>query len=451
MLRWTQHCDATHGFSRRTFLQVGGLSLWGLSTPRWLRGLAERNQAQAAPSTPRKAARCILLWTDGGMSNVDTLDMKPDAPAEYRGEFRPVASDVPGMDVCEYLPHMARTMRRVCLLKTIAHTESGDHVAATHYMLTGHPQRPDPTGQPAGATIHPAFGAVVSRQRGWTNDLPPNIQIAGKIYYAGAGYLGSAYDPLVIASDPNAADFRVEDVSIPQPIGLPRTRRRHQMLAQLDSWQRNMDREGGELLERNEFYRQAFELITSPAAKRAFDLNAEPANLRDRYGRTREGQAALLARRLVEAGVPFVTIGSGGWDTHDNNFNRLKKPLLPTLDQAWSALLEDLDERGLLDQTLVVCAGEFGRTPRVNGAAGRDHYAPCNVIGLSGAGVAMGKVIGATDARCEQVVGRSHSTMDYAATLYRLLGVDDSIEYPAEDGRPIRLNNGGRPISEVFA
>ncbi len=186
-------------------------------------------------------------------------------------------------------------------------------------------------------------------------------------------------------------------------------------------------------------------------AKRAFDLNAEPANLRDRYGRTREGQAALLARRLVEAGVPFVTIGSGGWDTHDNNFNRLKKPLLPTLDQAWSALLEDLDERGLLDQTLVVCAGEFGRTPRVNGAAGRDHYAPCNVIGLSGAGVAMGKVIGATDARCEQVVGRSHSTMDYAATLYRLLGVDDSIEYPAEDGRPIRLNNGGRPISEVFA
>jgi uncharacterized protein (DUF1501 family) len=277
--------------------------------------------------------------------------------------------------------------------------------------------------------------------------------------YVGAGYLSSKFDPLTIASDPNAKEFRVEDVSIPNEVGVDRTMRRRRMLDRLDGWQRQIESAmkspnaaavGGDVLDRSEFYRQAFDLITSPAAKQAFELQAEPDALRDRYGRTREGQATLLARRLVEAGVRFVTVGFNGWDTHDKNFVRLKQPLLPTLDQAWSALLEDLSQRGLLDSTLVICAGEFGRTPGVNGAAGRDHYAPCNAVGFSGAGTAMGHTIGKTDGKCTAVVGQSNSTLDYAATIFRLLGIDSSKEYHTEDGRPVQINAGGKPIEGVI-
>ena len=430
------------GVSRRAFLRVGSLSLFGVSLPSWLEAHAGH------PSS--KDVSCILLWTDGGMSNIDTLDMKPEAPAEYRGEFKPISSNVPGTPLCEHLPQMARCMDKVCVVKSIVHPESGDHAAATHYMLTGYPQRSDPTGQPTGSTIYPTFGSVVSREKGWRGGLPPSVMF-GSSHYAGAGYLGSQFDPLMIRSDPNAADFRVEDVSIPDSVGPDRTKRRRRMLDRLDAWQRELEGKTGPLADRHEFYRQAFDLITSPAAKRAFNLHVEPPTLRDRYGRTREGQATLLARRLVEAGVRFVTVSSGGWDTHDNNFTRLKTSLLPRLDQAWSALLEDLAQRRLLDSTLVICAGEFGRTPRVNGAAGRDHFAPTNAVGFSGAGVAIGSTVGKTDAKCEQVVGQQNSTLDYAATIFRLLGIDDTKEYRTEDGRPVLVNNGGTPIDGVIA
>lgn len=443
MLEFSRPIANCDGISRRAYLRVGAVSLFGLALPRYLALLAAEN-ARA------RAMNCILLWTDGGMSNVDTFDMKPDAPVEYRGEFRPISSNVPGIEVCEHLPQMARCMDKVCLIKSIAHTESGDHAAATHYMLTGYPQRPDPTGQPAGSTIYPMFGSVVAKELGWRNSMPPNVQLAGGLNYSGAGYLGSAFNPLMVRNDPNAANFRVDDVSIPEGIGEDRTERRRKMLDRLDLWQRQRERKG-EPASRDEFYRQAFDLITSPTAKKAFLLEEEPSPLRDRYGRTREGQATLLARRLIEAGVRFVTIGFSGWDTHDNNFGRLKKPLLPTLDQAWSALLEDLYQRGLLDSTLVICAGEFGRTPRVNGAAGRDHYAPCNVVGFSGAGIRGGSVVGKTDSKCEQVVGAPHSTMDYAATIYQLLGIDGAKEYQLDDGRPLPINNAGRPIREALS
>jgi hypothetical protein len=433
------------GLSRRAFLRVGSLPFLGVSLPAVLAARAARGEVAA------KDVNCILIWTDGGMSNIDTLDVKPDSPAEYRGEFRPIDTNVAGTIVSEYLPLMARQMDKVCVVKSIAHTESGDHVAATHYMLTGYPQRPDITGQPAGSVVYPSFGSVVSREKGWNRSLPPFVLCGGRHPYGGAGYLGSAFNPLSISADPNAVGFKVEDVTIPDEIGVERTQRRRRMLEKLDAWQRRTDRTAGAVFDRSEFYRQAYDLITSPAAKKAFNLDEEPATLRDRYGRTREGQSALLARRLIEAGVRFVQINSGGWDTHDNNFGRLKTTLLPTLDKAWSGLLEDLSQRGLLDSTVVLCAGEFGRTPRVNGAAGRDHYAPCNAIGISGAGVRMGTTVGQTDSKCEAVVGRSHSTLDYAATLFRLLGIDDTKEYVSEDGRPILINNGGQPIRDVLS
>lgn len=433
-----QNCD---GRSRRDFLTVGGLSLFGLS----LSKLLEARDARSSP----KDVSCILLWTDGGMSNLDTLDMKPEAPVEFRGEFQPIQSNVTEMPICEHLPMMSRSMDKVCVVKSIAHKESGDHAAATHYMLTGYPQRPDPTGQPSGTTIFPAFGSVVAREQGWKNAMPPTVKIGGGMPYSGAGYLGTAFDPLVIGSDPNAANFKVRNVSVAES-RQPRTLRRQRMLQRLDRWQLQKELTGA-IDAKGEFYRQAFDLITSPAAKKAFRIDEEPTQLRDRYGRTREGQATLLARRLVESGVRFVSVAFGGWDTHDKNFERLKKPLLPTLDQAWSALLADLSDRGLLDSTLVICAGEFGRTPKVNGAAGRDHYAPCNAIGFSGAGTAMGTVVGRTDSRCERVVGQTNTTLDYAATVFEILGIDGSKEYHTEDGRPVMLNNGGKPIAGVIA
>lgn len=449
------------GVSRRAFLRVGGLSLFGLN-------LAQALQMRAAE--PQKPMNCILLFTAGGMANMDTLDMKPDSPVEYRGEFKPIETSLPGLQICEHLPLMARYMHKVCQVRSIAHTGS-QHAEAMHFMLTGYPQVPDVNAAPVGSLIYPAIGSLVARQKGWQNGLPPNVQLSSGMAYSGAGYLGSAWNPLSVKSDPSAADFSVEDVTIPGTIGVDRTARRRRMLDRLDSWQKQTEAglaksasavSGAEhivqasaqasvLADRSAFYRQAFDLITSPAAKAAFKIEDEPAALRDKYGRNRGGQSTLLARRLVEAGVRFVTVEFGGWDTHVGNFVSLKKPLLPTLDQAWSALLEDLSQRGLLETTLVICAGEFGRTARVNGGAGRDHWPFANAIGLSGAGVKEGTIVGKTDARCEYVVGQQNSTLDYATTVFRILGIDDTQEYHTEDGRPVLVNNGGQPISGVIS
>ncbi|MGE0609606.1 MAG: DUF1501 domain-containing protein [Pirellulales bacterium] len=433
------------GVSRRAALQVGGLSLLGLSLPRVL-------QAEAAqPSATRKPLNVILLWMGGGPSNIDTFDMKPNAPVEIRGDFSPIESNVAGTPVCEHLPLMARQMDKVCLLKSVTHSESGDHVAAVHYMLTGYPQRPDPSGQPPGALIYPAYGSVVSREQGWQNSLPPYMIISGKAApYTGAGYMGSAYSPLTIKGDPNDPKFSVLDVTIPDAVGADRTARRRNMLAALDRWQKQQDKTVAAIGERNQFYNQAYDLITSPSAKRAFKLDEEDEATRDRYGRTRNGQAALLARRLIEAGTRFVSVETHWWDTHQDNFKTLKTSRLPDLDQWWSALLEDLQQRGLFENTLVAWLGEFGRTPRVNGQAGRDHWGYANAICLSGAGIKMGTTFGETDRNCERPVGTSHTTHDFAATIYKLLGIDCTKEYLTPDGRPVLINYHGTPISQVL-
>lgn len=444
MFQLTQPSRNCEGLSRRAWLQVGSLGLFGMSLPKLLQA------EQAQPAVARKDTNFILLWTNGGLSNIDTLDMKPDAPVEYRGEFEPIASNLPGLSVCEHLPLMSRQMDKVCQVRTIVHGGT-QHSEATHWMLTGYPQVPDVNGAPVGSTVYPCFGSVVSKELGWKNGLPPYVQCApNPMGYSGGGYLGSAYNPLMVKRNPQDKDFSVDDVSIPLQVGAERTERRRRILDRLDDWQRKIDKSPGAVADRGEFYRQAYDLITSPVAKQAFDLSAEPDVLRDRYGRTREGQATLLARRLVESGVRFVAVDFGGYDTHDKNFIRLKDPLLPTLDRAWSTLLTDLSERGMLSNTVVLCAGEFGRTPRVNGAAGRDHWHLTNSIGFSGAGVRMGSIVGATDSKCERVVGRENSTLDYAATIFKLMGIDDTQEYISNDGRPIQINNGGRAIDEVF-
>lgn len=437
----TRKCD---GLTRRAFLRVGSLPFFGLTLSRLL-----ESRARAAGAAKREI-NCILLWCDGGISTIDTLDMKPDAPVEYRGEFKPISTNVPGLTVCEHLPRVARQMDKICQLRTVEHT-GGQHAEACHFMLTGWPQVPDVNAEPVGSTVHPCFGSVVSEQKGWQNGLPPFVQLSsGKIKYHHAGYLGSAYDPLSINNDPNKKDFRVEDVSVPESIGVARMERRRKMLTALDDLQRGLDKSAGAVYYRNEFYQQAYDLITSPAAKEAFRLDKEPDALRDRYGRTREGQATLLARRLVESGVRFVTVEFNGYDTHDKNFIRLKDPLLPTLDQAYSALLADLHDRGRLDDTLVICMGEFGRTPKVNGGAGRDHYPAVNSLCFSGAGVRMGEVIGRTSDKCDRVIGAAHSTHDLAATIYHILGCDPMKEYRTLDNRPIFTTDNGKPVLEIL-
>lgn len=443
MLQLTKLSNTGINPSRRAFLQVGSLGLFGLTLPKLLQA------EQTRPVT--KDTSFILLWTNGGLSAIDTLDMKPEAPVEYRGEFKPIASSLPGATVCEHLPLMSRHMNKVCQVRTIVH-QGTQHSEATHWMQTGYPQVPDVNGAPVGSTVYPCFGSIVSKELHWLNGLPPYVQCAQHpIAYSGGGYLGSAFNPLMVKRNPTDNDFSVDDVSIPAAVGVERTERRRRILERLDQWQRHIDKSSGAIADRNEFYRQAYDLITAPAAKKAFDIRAESDVVRDRYGRTREGQATLLARRLVEAGVRFVTVDFTGYDTHEKNFVSLKDRLLPVLDQAWSALLSDLSERGMLSNTVVLCAGEFGRTPRVNGAAGRDHWHLTNCIGFSGAGIKMGHIVGSTDSRCERVVGREHSTLDYAATIFRILGIDDSQEYVSNDGRPIAINNGGRAIEEVFA
>lgn len=433
----TRRCD---GLSRRRFLQIGGLGYFGLSLPQWL-------QARDGG----KDASCILLWLTGGISTVDALDMKPNASIEYRGEFKPIATRVPGVTVCEHLPLLAQQMQHVCQVRTIVH-EGSQHAEAHHWMLTGWPQIPDVNAEPAGVVVNPCYASVVAEQKGWRNNLPPAVQLSGgQIGYHHSGYLSSEFNPLHVKADPNAANFRVEDLSPSAVVTEQRQARRRQLLSELDDLQRLTDRNAGAVFERNRFVQQAYDLMTAPAAKEAFRIDREPAALRDRYGRNRAGQATLLARRLVEAGVRFITVEFDGYDTHDRNFERLKSPLLPTLDQAYSTLLADLSERGLLDSTLVICMGEFGRTPKVNGAAGRDHYPLVNSICLSGVGVRAGSIIGKTNERCEHVVGASHSTHDLAATIYQLLGVDHLKEYHTADRRPILTTDNGKPIEAVFA
>jgi hypothetical protein len=433
------------GITRRSLLQMGALSAFGLNLPQLL-------AAEAAKKNPRKDLNIILLWMGGGPSNMDTFDMKPDAPAEYRGEFRPISTNMPGVSICEHLPLMSQQMDKISLVLSVSHPSSV-HEQAAHFMLTGYQSVPPVASEDVPELIYPAYGSVITREKGWQHGMPPYVRLGNSASYSRAGYMGSSYNPLHIDADPNAADFKIEDVSVPDSVGLERTARRREMLGELDRWQRQVDGLDQNILTaRGKFYEQAYSLMTSPAAKKAFKLDEEPAAVRDRYGRHRFGQTALLARRLVEAGVRFVTVETGRWDTHENNFpGLLHQDCLPSLDVYWSALLEDLTERGLMDSTVVIWMGEFGRTPKVNGRAGRDHWGFSNAICMSGAGIKMGSVVGKTDKYCSEPVGLRHSTHDFAATVYHLAGVDCTKEYMTPDQRPVLINYHGKPIAECLA
>jgi uncharacterized protein (DUF1501 family) len=441
----TTYCD---GLRRRDFLRLGTASVFGFGL-----SLPELLALQARAADDGKTTRdvsLIFLFLHGGLSTIDAWDLKPDAPAEFRGEFKPIDTNVPGIQIGELLPHTARQMDKISLIRSFRHHNS-DHGPADHYMLTGYfPQAGfNPNLKPNNQ--RPAHGAVVARKLGPRGAVPPFVCLPKQHPSTGPAYLGPAAAPFVVDADPNAPDFAVPDVAPPPALDAARLDDRKTLLARMDRFQQSAEvRANRDAQAVGVFQRKAFELMTSPEAKKAFDVHAEGDKLRDEYGRNNLGQSCLMARRLVQAGVRCVTIDHSNWDTHNDNFNTLKKQLLPWLDAGLSTLFRDLAERGLLDSTLVVVTGEFGRTPRINKDAGRDHWGPAFTVALGGGGVQGGRIIGKSDARAEKPADDPHGPEDLAATIYHLLGIDPEDEFYTPEGRPVKIVNDGRVIRDLL-
>jgi hypothetical protein len=440
---------------------VGGIGIAGLTLPDLLQGRGATAQAKAHERKDHfgRARSCILCFLFGAPAHQDIWDLKPYAPAEFRGEFKPIASRVPGVWLGEHIPRVARSADRFALLRSVAHPDD-THTVAMHYMLTGrrHAEpKTNPRNQPSD---FPCFGAVMQFLRPGRVGLPNGISLnapanqvsANNHIFPGffAGLLGSTYDPLFIAQDPSAPNFA--PLPVLEAEAAARFRKRRRLLVEVDAQRKAFDAATA-VRSFGEHYERALSVVTAPAARQAFDLAREPERVRERYGRSAFGQGLLLARRLVEAGVGLVTVNwardDAFWDTHANNFKDLKEKLLPPFDLGFSALLEDLDSRGLLDETLVLCLGEFGRTPKINTNAGRDHWAACNSVVLAGGGVRPGQVHGASDRIAAYPATSPVSPDDLAATIYHLLGIDPHSELRDRLGRPLTLANG-RVLRELF-
>lgn len=443
-----QHLAAT----RRQVLQIGALA--GLGLPHVLRA----EQASTAPARVR-AKSIIFLHQFGGASHHDTFDMKPGAPEKIRGEFRPIASNLSGLEVCEYLPRMARVADKLCVVRSVNHS-TGSHNSAAYYSLTGHKPLIDIVTANATATDFPAYGAIVDKLAPSTQRVPtavslPTMIADGPFRTPGefAGFLGKRHDPLFVTKDPSRPDFRVDELSLPLEVPLDRAGDRRSLLAGLASYSR-LNESIASVRGMDAYQQRAYALLTAPETQRAFDIQKEDPRVRERYGRTTYGQSVLLARRLVEAGVRFVTVyyspGIGGWDTHKDNFSTLRNSRLPITDQTLSALLEDLDARGLLDDTMVVWTGEFGRSPKINSDAGRDHWPQCYTVVLAGGGLKRGHIHGASDASGAYPKDSPCTPDDLSATMFHALGIDPSTELRDQLDRPIPVSYGS-PIAGLFA
>ena len=453
-------CREFRRFDRRELLRIGSLGLAGLSLPRLL--------AAAENSGIKPRAKSILFYHHyGAPSHIDTFDPKPDAPLEVRGDFKTIATSAPGMYVTDVMPRIAKICDRLSVVRTMHHRTS-NHNPAVYLAITGRTSEQDQVQVGATANDWPHYGAVLARLAPGKATMPVSVQVPHRAYdqiYTcpgqTGGLLGSRYDPLVIQRNPNDPDFRVDELSLRVEAGRLDDRRR--LLAAIDGQIRHLEQDAA-IESRGQFYERSFALLSSPDAKRAFDLSQEDDKLRDRYGRTKSGQSLLLARRLIEAGVRFVTCFSGSnpgdaWDTHKDNFTQLKEQLMPHEDPAFATLIEDMDSRGLLDETLVVWSGEFGRKPQIGkpnpltnniGPGGRDHWPFCYSLVLAGAGVKRGYVYGQSDRIGAYPVGNAHAPADLAATLFWALGLDPASEIHDRLGRPFKLAEG-KPISGIFA
>ena len=450
--------DAHHTLlGRRSFLQVGSLGLGGLSLADVMRAEAATSTSSAKSSSGRPKS-VIILWMRGGPSHIDMWDTKPDAPAEFRGEFDTISTNVPGIQISDMLPNSAKVMHLWSIVRSLNHLDAG-HSTGDQACFTGYPP-----GQNADTNYHPSCGSIAAEQLQHLNPrMPAYVMIPKMVPGTNSAYLGVACKPFETIADPAAEGrFQVPNFALAEGLTVERLGHRSQLLSSFDSLRREID-SAGHMKAMDQFNGQALEILCSPDAQRAFDLDAEPASIRDRYGfhpafdpgsADRCGapawsQRILLARRLVEAGVRIVTVDLRWWDTHVKGFDSLRRGFLPRWDQAFPALLTDLQERGLMESTLVVAWGEFGRTPRVNANAGRDHYPNVFSAALAGGPIKGGRVLGSSDDKGAFPRDMPKKPQDVLATIYRHLGIDMTKHYRDASGRPIQVLPFGSPITEL--
>jgi hypothetical protein len=460
MTRGCPEFQMTSRLSRRGLLRVGAAGIAGLNLPTLLK-------ASEGSGVRARARHVIFLHQFGGPSHLDTFDMKPDAPSGIRGEFRPIATRQPGLSVTEHLPRFATVIDRFAQVRSVHHRMK-NHNSATYYSLTGHAPPLDDIRLRDTQELYPAYGCTVAKLRPTDDPAIPSFMAFPHVLRDGsvtpgqhASFLGKAFDPFFIGQDPNGPSFRLPELSLPSTMSLSRLEDRRGLQRLIDqqtdllSWSetaRGMDA----------FYSRALTMLSRPKVKQAFDLSAEPDRLRDDYGRTTYGQSCLLARRLIEAGVRFVTVyyapfiggGNGGWDTHGDNFNQLKKRLLPRTDRTVPTLIQDLQARGLLDETLVVWMGEFGRSPKVTntkqfGPDGRDHWPMCYTVLFAGGGIIPGAIHGSSDRIGAYPATEPVTPDDIAATMFWALGIDPATQVIDPLGRPLPIA-AGQPITAIF-
>jgi uncharacterized protein (DUF1501 family) len=437
--RSVSFCD---GMSRRDFLHAGSLSLLGLTLP----GFAAQ---KAAEKSKDDDVNCIMLFLVGGPSHIDTFDPKPNAPAEVRGPFKPIKTSVPGMEITEIFPKVAKHADKYSLIRTVYHTATAVHDTGHQMMQTGRLF--------TGGIEHPHIGCVLGYERGQRGDVPAHVLLPRPIGRTGgnlphghtAGYLGKQYDPFILNADPNDPQFKVPDLLPPDYISAVRAERRQKLRDAVDGAMASFEK-SAQAKQLDDNFNLAYRLMSSPQAREAFALDKEPAKVRERYGRTRFGQSCLLARRLIERGVRFVTVNmfetvfdEVTWDIHGSkpftDITEMSRLVAPNFDQAYSALLEDLAARGMLDTTIVTALGEFGRTPKINPAGGRDHHPGVWTVLMGGGPIKGGQVIGESDELGYAPKSRPVTPGDIAATLFRGLGFDPHKELPGPQNRPLPL------------
>jgi Protein of unknown function (DUF1501) len=442
------------GFYRRDFLKIGSAGLLGVGLADLLR-LEARAAKDNADAPKAKAKSVIMIWLAGGPSHLDMWDLKPNAPKEIRGDFKPIATAAPGVEISEHLPKVAKVMDKASVVRSLAHSIPS-HQIATTFMTTGN--------KPTAAIQYPSLGSVAAKLLPVERGVPPYVSFGDLRGGAagGPGYLGTGYNPFFVeganggrANAKANLNLRVRGIQLPNGFTLEELAKRDDLLRQFDQGFKKLDAAGDLVDGLDEFHRQALDILRSDKTKKAFDLNQESESARERYGTTGLGIGALAARRLVEAGVRFVTVSLGGWDTHQDNFNKLKNQLLPPVDQTVSALLADLDSRGLLDSTIVYVAGEFGRTPKINARSpvggGRDHWARSMSVLLAGGGIKRGYAHGSTDANGMAPATDPCSPDDIGSTIFQCLGIDRTTELQSPTGRPIQLFREGKVIEKLLA
>jgi hypothetical protein len=450
--RFHRCCEGT---TRRSLLRAGALGATGMMLPDLLR--AEAAQRSGAEGGKASEKSVILVWLDGGPPQHETYDPKPDAPVEYRGPLKSIASAIPGVPMPGLLPEHARLLHKMSLVRSVHHN-NGDHFAAAHWMLTGYHGSTSADLAPQ----YPSAGSIITRLKGARRDgmpayvgLPTTHSVGISPGYHGGAYLGVATNPFSVNGDPSANGYTVPNLALPAGIDPTRFEQRKTLLTAFDGARRDVDRSG--LMDGvDRFTRDAYAMVSGPAARGAFDVSREDPRLRDRYGRHRWGQSALLARRLVEAGVRFVTLTFDGWDFHSSLETGMKR-VLPPLDNAVATLVDDLDSRGLLETTMVVVMGEFGRGPRINKGLpqdpipGRDHWGEVMSVMMAGGGLTRGQIVGSSSARGETPKDRPLRPQDILATIYHQLGIDLSTQFVNRAGRPIGIAGDGQAIRELIS